>query len=116
MRRAVGDDGPARPIVRARARVEGGVPLLAGRSLRFTATAADQHAAPVDFTTRRTTFRRLPHADVARGGEPPASGRHFGKLRADTYGPARGCESGFDARLNDAGVPLRGQCRPTGSP
>jgi len=64
--------------------------------------------SPVDITPRPTTFIRLPHAEIVWESTPPDHRRHFGELRADTYGPARGRESGFDEREKDAGVPHRG--------
>ena len=72
--------------------------------------------SPVDITPRPTTFIRLPHAEIVWESTLPDHRRHFGELRADTYGPARGRESGFDERENDAGVPPRRQCRPAGPP
>ena len=43
-----------------------------------------------------------------RGGTPPEDGRHFGELRADTYGPARGRESGFGSMRTTRGCLFEG--------
>ena len=84
--------------------------------MRVSSARGPQHSSPVDLSTRPTTFIRLPRTELVQERTPPDHRRHFGELRADTYGPARGRESGFDERENDAGVPPRRQCRPARAP